>query len=436
MNLELRSPFESDYPAKLEATVRDGPVRCISFNKRGTMLAGGCSDGYCIVWDFQSMSIIRKMRCHVNSVTSVSWSRNGRCILSSGEDHKCVYWDITKGTQKWIRFDGPVLMAEMHPRNNSIFVASIYQDSPVIVEIGDTIRRFPLPTNAGSSPDANNSSSEETTNSTLYIHKTVVCRYDKRGNRILTGTNKGYLNVIDPNTRRILDNPKLSHLSIRNISVSRNGKVIAVNISDKTIRLYGLDDERIDINPELQFAETVNKDNWNQCCFSQNGDYLIGGSGKLAAHEIFIWDRRTTRLVQVLQGPNETCVDLAQHPIQPIIISVDMEGTMYTWTTRHKEDWVLTVDKPARSDSSDMEDDELIYLVDSEVESFISTKTLETQQPESSTRSDQSSNNVIIPSSTNNSSMGRNSKVKGKNKARIGNEYEDMNGWKKKSYHN
>ncbi|CAB4489916.1 WD40 repeat-like protein [Rhizophagus irregularis] len=488
MNLELRSPFESDYPAKLEATVRDGPVRCISFNKRGTMLAGGCSDGYCIVWDFQSMSIIRKMRCHVNSVTSVSWSRNGRCILSSGEDHKCVYWDITKGTQKWIRFDGPVLMAEMHPRNNSIFVASIYQDSPVIVEIGDTIRRFPLPTNAGSSPDANNSSSEETTNSTLYIHKTVVCRYDKRGNRILTGTNKGYLNVIDPNTRRILDNPKLSHLSIRNISVSRNGKVIAVNISDKTIRLYGLDDERIDINPELQFAETVNKDNWNQCCFSQNGDYLIGGSGKLAAHEIFIWDRRTTRLVQVLQGPNETCVDLAQHPIQPIIISVDMEGTMYTWTTRHKEDWVcwdpafkeiddnivyeeredefdfvseeeaeysqnnqmkqdedededeeidvVTVDKPARSDSSDMEDDELIYLVDSEVESFISTKTLETQQPESSTRSDQSSNNVIIPSSTNNSSMGRNSKVKGKNKARIGNEYEDMNGWKKKSYHN
>ncbi|CAG8575085.1 11491_t:CDS:2 [Funneliformis mosseae] len=450
MNLELRSPFESDYPAKLEATVRDGPVRCISFNKRGTMLAGGCSDGYCIIWDFQSMSIIRKMRCHVSSVTSVSWSRNGRCILSSGEDHKCVYWDITKGTQKWIRFDGPVLMSQMHPRNNFIFVASIYQDSPVIVEIGDTIRRFPLPTNAESLSDANNSSSEETTNSTLYIHKTVVCRYDKCGNRILTGTNKGYLNVIDPTTRRILDNPKLSHLSIRNISVSRNGKTVAVNISDKTIRLYGLDDEGMDIKSELQFAETVNKDNWNQCCFSQNGDYLIGGSGKLASHEIFIWDRRTTRLVQVLQGPNETCIDLAQHPIQPIIISVDVEGTMYTWTTRHKEDWVcwdpafkeiddnivyeeredefdivseeetehsrnnqvkqeneddeeidvVTVDRPARSDSSDIEDDELIYLVDSEVESYISTKTLETQQPESSTRSGHSANNIVVSSST------------------------------------
>jgi hypothetical protein len=67
---------------------------------------------------------------------------------------------------------------------------------------------------------------------------------------------------------------------------------VAVNISDKTIRLYGLDDERIDTNPELQFAETVNKDNWNQCCFSQNGDYLIGGVFFFIifkVHLIIIW---------------------------------------------------------------------------------------------------------------------------------------------------
>ncbi|CAG8814711.1 7116_t:CDS:1, partial [Gigaspora rosea] len=32
--------------------------------------------------------------------------------------------------------------------------------------------------------------------------------------------------------------------------------------------------------------------------------------------------------------------DLAQHPIQPIIVSVDEQGAMHTWTTRHNEDWV------------------------------------------------------------------------------------------------
>ncbi|CAG8702092.1 9172_t:CDS:2, partial [Gigaspora margarita] len=324
-------PFDLDYPSKYESSVRDGPVRCISFNKRGTMLAGGCSDGYCIVWDFQSMSVIRKMKCHVASITSVSWSRSGLCILSCGEDNKCVYWDLKKGTQKWIRFDRP----------------------PVIVEIGDTIKRYPLPTNAVTSSDTNG---EESNNST---------------------------------------------------------KDVVVHTQDKTIRLYWLDEQGIH-NSELQFAETVNKNSWNQCCFSQGGEYVIGGSAKLATHQIFIWDIRTTRLVQTLQGPYENLVDLAQHPIQPIIVSVDEQGAMHTWTTRHKEDWVnwdpafteihdnivyeeredefdivneevqsvqynknqnfededeeidvVTIDRTTRSDSSDYED-EFINLYDSE----------------------------------------------------------------------
>ncbi|CAG8532634.1 18980_t:CDS:2 [Racocetra persica] len=388
MNLELRSPFDLDYPSKYESSIRDGPVRCISFNKRGTMLAGGCSDGYCIVWDFQSMSVIRKMKCHVSSITSVSWSRNGLCILSCGEDNKCVYWDLKKGTQKWIRFDNNVIMAQMHPKNNSIFVASLSQESPVIVEIGDTIKRYPLPTNADTSSDTN-INGEESTNS---INKTVVCRYDKRGTRILSGTSKGYLNVIDPETRK-----------------------------DKTIRLYWLDEQGIH-NSELQFAETVNKNSWNQCCFSQGGEYVIG-----ATHQIFIWDIRTTRLVQTLQGPYENLVDLAQHPVQPIIVSVDEQGTMHTWTTRHKEDWVnwdpafteihdnivyeeredefdivneevqsvqynksqkfededeeidvVTIDRTTRSDSSDYED-EFINLYDSEVDYNSPTEVSETK---------------------------------------------------------
>ncbi|CAG8627410.1 6317_t:CDS:2, partial [Scutellospora calospora] len=332
------------------------------------------------------------------------WSRNGRCILSCGEDNKCVYWDLKKGTQKWIRFDSNVTMAQMHPRNNSMFVASLSQEPPVIVEIGDTIIRYPLPTNADTSSDTN-INGEESANS---INKTVVCRYDRRGARILSGTSKGYLNVIDPETRKILHNPKISNSPIKDIIVSRNGKDVVVHTQDKTIRLYWLDDQGIH-NSELQFAETVNKNSWNQCCFSQGGEYVIG-----ATHQIFIWDIRTTRLVQTLQGPYENLVDLAQHPIQPIIVSVDEQGAMHTWTTRHKEDWVnwdpafteihdnivyeeredefdivseevqavqynknqnfededeeidvVTVDRTTRSDSSDYED-EFINLYDSE----------------------------------------------------------------------
>lgn len=58
---------------------------------------------------------------------------------------------------------------------------------------------------------------------------------------------------------------------------------VIVQSSDKTIRLYWLDDEKLH-NSELLFAETVNKNNWNQCCFSQVGEYIIGGKIKKQTH--------------------------------------------------------------------------------------------------------------------------------------------------------
>nr|CAG8499706.1 12720_t:CDS:2 [Entrophospora candida] len=311
MNLALRN-----YPVKLESKFQDGSIHCICFNQQGTMLASGCSDGYCKVWDAQSMSIVHKMKCHISTVTSVSWSHNGRYLLSSGEDNKCVYWDLKENTQKWIKFSGTVLMAQMHPRNNRVFVATVSQEPALIVEItNEKIKRFYLPNYMKEKPNItpdtnNNSGGEESTSNN-----------DSKGKRIIAGTNKGHLYLIDAEIRKSFGNTD-----------------VVVNVSDKTIRLYCLDENGIH-NSELQFSETVNKDNWNQCCFNQGGDYVIGGSGKLAAHQIFIWDRRTTRLVQVLEGPNEQLIDLAQHPIQPTIVSADADGTIYTWATSHKENW-------------------------------------------------------------------------------------------------
>ncbi|CAJ0762523.1 15058_t:CDS:10 [Entrophospora sp. SA101] len=347
MNLALRN-----YPVKLESKFQDGSIHCICFNQQGTMLASGCSDGYCKVWDAQSMSIVHKMKCHISTVTSVSWSHNGRYLLSSGEDNKCVYWDLKENTQKWIKFSGTVLMAQMHPRNNRVFVATVSQEPALIVEItNEKIKRFYLPNymkeKPNITPDTNNNSGGEESTSN---------NDSKKGKRIIAGTNKGHF-----------------HLAIRNISISRNGKDVVVNVSDKTIRLYCLDENGIH-NSELQFSETVNKDNWNQCCFNQGGDYVIGGkfvnfgsdemsSGKLAAHQIFIWDRRTTRLVQVLEGPNEQLIDLAQHPIQPTIVSADADGTIYTWATSHKENWGCERESIEQGDDNN-DNDESEELID------------------------------------------------------------------------
>ena len=70
MNRQLLDPHESDIPDRIEEELHDGfhNSRCLSFNKRGTLLAAGCHDGSCVIWDFDTRGVI-KVRAEV-SVTS------------------------------------------------------------------------------------------------------------------------------------------------------------------------------------------------------------------------------------------------------------------------------------------------------------------------------------------------------------------------------
>ena len=50
-----------------------------------------------------------------------SWSRDGRYLLSSSQDWKCVLWDLKDGSRvRTTRFEAPVYIAELHPLNQSV----------------------------------------------------------------------------------------------------------------------------------------------------------------------------------------------------------------------------------------------------------------------------------------------------------------------------
>ncbi|KAG0040246.1 chromatin binding protein [Podila clonocystis] len=118
MNLELIDPFEQDFPEVIEDTLEDGPAVTVKFNRRGTLLAAGCSDGSIVVWDFDTRGVSRSLLGHVKTITSLSWSRNGRYLLSSSRDWNCIVWDLLTGSKKHtVRFDTPVLNAQFHPKN-------------------------------------------------------------------------------------------------------------------------------------------------------------------------------------------------------------------------------------------------------------------------------------------------------------------------------
>ncbi|KAF9106226.1 hypothetical protein BGX29_010099 [Mortierella sp. GBA35] len=327
MNLELLDPFEQDFPEVIEDTLEDGPAVKVRFNRRGTLLAAGCSDGTIVIWDFDTRGVSRSLLGHVKPITSLSWSRNGRHLLSSSKDWSCIVWDLLTGSKKHtIRFDTVVLNAQFHPKNNSVFIAALHQEKPVMIDFSNGIQRLPILKDANTESDekgksTTNSTEAPTTSNTL-TSSIMVVTFDKHGKKIYTGSSKGYIGIIDTETR----------------TFSRRGKEIVVNANDRSIRLFAT---REDGPPEQlhKFQDLVDRIQWNQCCLSSDSDYVIGGSAHQAAHNIFIWDRIGGHLVKILEGPKEPLEDLTWHPIRPIVASVSSYGTIHIWATNYQENW-------------------------------------------------------------------------------------------------
>ncbi|RCI06328.1 hypothetical protein CU098_004185, partial [Rhizopus stolonifer] len=78
---------------------------------------------------------------------------------------------------------------------------------------------------------------------------------------------------------------------------------------------------------------------WSQTCFSADGEFVIGGSGHKAEHNIYIWDKNIGNLVKILEGPKEPLDDLTWHPSKPVIGSVSSFGNIYIWSNKQDENW-------------------------------------------------------------------------------------------------
>ncbi|CAG8585480.1 3032_t:CDS:2, partial [Paraglomus occultum] len=328
-------PFEQDYPETIEQILSDGPAISVCFNRRGTLLAGGCSDGSCIIWDFDTKGVARRLHSHVSKVTSVSWSRNGRFLLTSGDDFKCQYWDLLKDTARPIRFHTGVVMAQMHPKNNNVFAAVLRHKPAVLVDVMKD-ECIELPSMLDEQYDGNGDVIEK--DAINKLNPILCCAFDHRGERIFTGTGKGYFNIIDIQTRKIVFSQQITNIGIKQIKLSRNGKDILVNSNDRTIRLFSLDENGMPVSRH-SFMDRVNRIQWNQCCFNRDGEYVIGGSAHKAGHNIYIWDKNLGSLVKMLEGPKDELVDLAWHPVRPVIASVSTQAQIYIWATNYQENW-------------------------------------------------------------------------------------------------
>src|SRR3989338_4782365 len=137
MNLEylnnLQSVNRNKRPEVVESSLREGHAAVCAFNRRGTLLAAGCHDGRVVIWDFETRSVARILAGHVQTVTSLSWSRNGRALLSSSVDCRVLVWDILSGVPSFsFTAEVAVLSASIHP-SEPVFIANLLGNASIAV---------------------------------------------------------------------------------------------------------------------------------------------------------------------------------------------------------------------------------------------------------------------------------------------------------------
>ncbi|CAL5091706.1 unnamed protein product [Urochloa decumbens] len=355
MNAPIIDPYQGEFPEIIEEYLQHGIMKCIAFNRTGTLLAAGCSNGSCVIWDFETKGLAREFR-----------DKDYTAPITSS----LTLWDVSSGEKiSRITLQKTPLYASLQPASPipSICLACPLSSAPLLVDL-DTGSTKVLPVsvsenNNSPAPNSRNKFADGTPPFTP-----TAATFDKHGDLIYVGNSKGEILIVDSKSIQIhAVIPIPGGAVIKDIVLSRDGQYLLTNSNDRVIRVYrnivpvkGSGEEirnisnnshdyeshydKLKVNGasclilSCELSDSITKTQWRTPCFSGTGQWIVGASANKGEHRLQIWDQ-TGPLVKILDGPKEAVIDLAWHPAEPTIATVSVTGLVYIWAKEHVENW-------------------------------------------------------------------------------------------------
>ncbi|CAF1136182.1 unnamed protein product [Adineta steineri] len=328
MNIELLSTFQQNYPEEFDGTLDCASMAvCCAFNKVGSMLAVGCSDGRLVIWDFLTRGIAKIICADWSPIYCISWSKKSDLIATSSTDNTVCIWNTSTGRcrTRISCIQSPILKVQFHPRKSSYLLICPMKHPPILID--------------------NNGK-----NTIVTIDdepNDIISTFDRKGEHIILGNSRGLMVVKTfPDLKTIssfrITTGTNTNTVLRHIEIPRRGQYCLVNTSDRVIRIYNYSEMLScgigrDLEPKQKLQDLVNKSLWRKCCWSGDGEYICGASSR--QHSLYIWETVSGNLVKILHGTKgETLADVCWHPVRPIIASIST-GVVSIWSHSQVENW-------------------------------------------------------------------------------------------------
>jgi WD40 repeat protein/serine/threonine protein kinase len=326
----------------LKLSAHKKPVTSLSFSPDGKTLVSGSEDLNVRVWDLATAQS-QPLAAHTREVTCVSFSPDGTTIASGSNDDSVRLWDLATGKSRALVGHTLPVSSVSFSRDGKTLASSSADGT---IRLWDVATGQTLQSICGSSDRVNSVSfspdgrwlvcgSSDSTVSVWQInkprlvlegHTNVVdsVSFSADGKMLASGSWDRTVRLWDPKSGELLQ-PAFEHADqINSVVISPGGDLVAAACSDYTVGLW---DTR---TGKPQFKEPLKGAQGRIVCvaFSRDGATVFAGSGDTMIHR---WDTTTGTELGSLNGHTDLVASVAVSPDGKVLASGSRDQKIILW---------------------------------------------------------------------------------------------------------
>jgi len=285
----------------------------VKFSHNGKLLASASKDNMVVIWDVThpQMAHTATLHGHTDSLSFVSWSPDDRCILTCANDRLIKLWDVRSAEclRTFTKHLDAVTACAWMPDGEHFVSASVDKHLYVWSRAGNVVQTWHGPR----VHDVALSQAGDKLVAICSEKKIRICAITRGADGV------PLLNTTD-------DNVICEEESITSLALSRDARHVLVNVASEEIHAWDLEmKQRVHRYQGQKQGRFVIRS-----AFGGQDEGLVASGSEDS--QVYIWNRHTSALLEVLPGHSGTVNAVAWNPADPLMFaSASDDHTVRVW---------------------------------------------------------------------------------------------------------